>query len=108
MITTSAAPSLSNVRNALRSGGLRQAEDYPGLPVVPEVETWTSNGEIILKIGVAPHERPGADAIPARAHAALLAHGFSLHATPSDATSDRRSPAEVLASGDAVSVICTQ
>lgn len=38
-MTTSAAPSLLNVRTAMRSRGLRQAEDHPGLPVVPDVES---------------------------------------------------------------------
>ncbi|MHC3392819.1 hypothetical protein ACLQ2E_25635 [Streptomyces lavendulocolor] len=108
MITTSTAPSLPNVRSALRSAGLLWADDYPGLPVVPDVETWVSNGKVIIKIGVAPHERPGADAIPARVHDALLAYGFGLSTTTRcDGTSDSRSPAAVLASGDAVSVICT-
>ncbi|MET9832013.1 hypothetical protein ABZ078_22565 [Streptomyces sp. NPDC006385] len=109
MIATSATPSLLDVRNALRNAGLRQAEDHPGLPVVPEVETWASNGEIIIKIGVAPHERLGADAIPARVHDALLACGFGLSMTTRcDDTSDSRSPAAVLASGDDVAIICTR
>lgn len=109
MIATSAAPSLLDVGNALRSAGLRQAEDHPRLPMVPEVETWASNGEIILKIGVEPHERPGADAIQARVHMPLE-HAVSALSmtTRCDDNSDSRSPAAVLASGDAVAIICTR
>uniref|UniRef100_A0AAU2AB95 Uncharacterized protein n=1 Tax=Streptomyces sp. NBC_00093 TaxID=2975649 RepID=A0AAU2AB95_9ACTN len=80
MITASAEPSLVDVREALRIGGLRQVDDCPGLPVVPDVETWLCDAGVIVKITIAPEERPGADTIPARLQDVLRVSGLALAA----------------------------
>ncbi|MFF3372027.1 hypothetical protein ACFYXF_03610 [Streptomyces sp. NPDC002680] len=103
MITTDSNSLLSDVREALRSGRVSQLGDRPGLPHLPEVETRLVDGEVILKVTVAPEERPGADAIPRRVQDALRSGGLTLAVT-SDSTTVAASPVLALESGRAVRI----
>ncbi|MER7046747.1 DUF6221 family protein [Streptomyces jumonjinensis] len=69
--------SVGEVRDALRAAGLR-VDAHPGLPTVPDVEVWTVDGTVVVKVGVAPGERAGAAAIPGRIREALTAHGLTV------------------------------
>lgn len=101
MTAAHAGAVLPDLRVALRGAGLRQAEDCPGLPVLPDVETWISDGEVTLKITVAPEDRPGAAAVPARVQDALRSHGFTLAARSHDGPS----PVAALTAGHAVGIV---
>lgn len=103
MTATTSAPSLSGVREALRAGGVSQIGDRPGLPHLPEVETWLVDGNVILKVTVAPEDRPGAQTIPARVHDALRSGDFIL--VPDDGAPAPVPAAAALASGRAVRVV---
>ncbi|MFF2378360.1 hypothetical protein ACFVUW_28620 [Streptomyces xiamenensis] len=100
---TASAPLLSGVREALRAGGVSQFGDRPGLPHLPEVETWLVDGGVVLKVTVAPGERPGAKKIPSRVRDALRRGGFTL--VPDAGAPSATSSADVLASGRAVRVV---
>ncbi|MFJ5635307.1 hypothetical protein ACIQF5_22055 [Streptomyces goshikiensis] len=91
--TANASALLSSVREA------------PGLPHLPEVETWLVGEEVILKVAVAPEDRPGAGAIPGRVQDALRSGGFTLAVDAGRATPASLSPATELGSGRAVRII---
>ncbi|MEU5137085.1 hypothetical protein [Streptomyces californicus] len=107
MITaaSNATALLSGVRGALRAAGVSQLGDRPGLPHLPEVETWLNDGEVLLKVTVAPQERPGAGEIPGRVQDALRSGGFTLAPAFGSATATSLSPATELGSGRAVHII---
>jgi hypothetical protein len=95
------------VREILASAGLRLVDSHPGLPVMPDVETWVCDAKMFLKITVAPEERPGADALPARVQSALLSSGFALAgaARRGDDVSDASCPDAALAAGRTVRLV---
>ncbi|WP_055531025.1 hypothetical protein [Streptomyces graminilatus] len=103
MITTSSSALLRDVREALSAAGVSQLGDRPGLPHQPEVETWTVGEEVILKVTVAPDERPDAGAIPERVRNALRSHGLA--AATSGTAPGGPSPEAALGSGHAVRIV---
>ncbi|MER5891175.1 hypothetical protein ABT160_45835 [Streptomyces sp. NPDC001941] len=105
MIPSDAAALLCGVREALRAGGLSQPADEAGLPVLAEAETWLAGQEVILKVGVAPEERPGAGAIPGRVQHALRSRGFALALASGSPAAASGSAAGELGSGRAVRVV---
>jgi hypothetical protein len=106
VLFTRVESSLLTVREILASAGLRQVDSHPGLPVMPDVETWVCDAEMLLKITVAPEERPGADAIPARVQSALLSSGFALAgAARGDDVSYASCPDAALAAGRTVRLV---
>ncbi|MFI5867325.1 hypothetical protein [Streptomyces sp. NPDC051546] len=78
---------LHEVRKLLSVAGLRQVGD---------VEAWISGGEVLLKVAVAPEERPGAAAVPGRVREALRARHLTLAHTTSSASPQGTSPMEAL------------
>lgn len=104
-ITSGSDTLLSGVREALRRGGLSQFGDRPGLPHLPEVDTWLVAGEVILKVTLAPAERPGAEAIPGRVQDALRSTGFMLAMAHDSGCPTAASPVDALRSGRAVRVV---
>lgn len=96
---------LSDARKALRAAGVSQLGDRPGLPHVPEAEAWLVGEEVILKVTVAPEDRPGAGAIPERVQDALRSSGLALVAAAGSAAPTSLSPAAELGSGRAVRII---
>ena len=102
MITTSSTL-LRDVRAALNAAGVSQLGDHPGLPHHPDVETWTAGEEVILKVTVAPDERPDAGAIPERVSNALRSHGLT--AAASAAAPGGPAPEAALGSGHAVRIV---
>lgn len=105
MITADSDALLADVRGALRDGGVSQFEDLPGLPHLPAVETWLADGEVLLKVTVAPEERSGADAIPDRVQNVLRSCGFVLALAHDRATPATAPPVAALGSGLAVRVV---
>ncbi|MFB8406789.1 hypothetical protein [Streptomyces sp. NPDC055912] len=105
MITADSDALLADVRGALKDGGVSQSGDRPGLPHLPEVETWLADGEVLLKVTVAPEERSGAAAIPDRVQNVLRSSGFVLALAHDCATPAAAPPAAALGSGRAVRVI---
>jgi hypothetical protein len=105
MVTANSNAFLSEVRTALKDAGVSQLGDRPGLPHLPEVETWLVDDEVILKVTQAPEERPGAGAIPGRVQDALRGGGFTLAVAPDSTSPASMSPLAALGSGSAVRVI---
>ncbi|MEW1760354.1 hypothetical protein AB0393_28070 [Streptomyces cyaneofuscatus] len=97
MSSTPTAPGLLHgVRDTLASAGVRQVSD---------AETWVNaEGELLVKIAVAPDERAGAAEIPERLLQALRTDGYALAATSDSAAPDSLSPDEALRAGHAVRV----
>ncbi|MGP3777154.1 hypothetical protein ACTWJ8_40600 (plasmid) [Streptomyces sp. SDT5-1] len=88
---------LRDVREVLERAGLRQVWD---------VETWLCGDEVVLKVAVAPEERPGAAAIPGRVLRALRTGGMSLAAASAEvsAAPEGMPATEALGQGQAVRV----
>ncbi|WP_332758333.1 hypothetical protein [Streptomyces sp. MT206] len=105
MIISDSDTLLADVRGALKDGGVSQSGDLPGLPHLPEVETWLADGKVLLKVTVAPEERSGADAIPGRVQDVLRSSGFVLALAHDCAMPAAAPPAATLGSGRAVRVI---
>ncbi|MFF2228290.1 hypothetical protein ACFVV7_33790 [Streptomyces globisporus] len=105
--TTTAASSnllITDVREALRQAGVQQHDDQPGLPS-PEVETWHADGQVILKVTLAPDERAGAEAIPGRVQRALREHGLVAVPSPGAAPGPKGPALDALGSGYAVRIV---
>lgn len=106
MITAAdSAALLSDAREALRTGGVSQPGDRPGLPHLPEVETWLTDEQVILKVTLAPEKPPDADTIPSRVQGVLRSRGFTLAVAPGGATPTSPSPATALEFGQAVRIV---
>lgn len=86
---------LHEVRELLSNAGLRHVGD---------VEAWLSGDEVLLKVAVAPEERPGAAAIPGRVQEAFRAGGLALASATGSASPEGASPTEALRAGHAVRV----
>lgn len=84
---------LHEVRELLSDAGLRHVGD---------VEAWLSGEEVLLKIAVAPEERPGAAAIPGRVREALRAGDLTLAGATGSAAPEGMPPMEALRAGHAV------